>query len=153
VDIVDRVKKICLTPNIEWPVIAGETTSAATLVTGYVLPLATVSAIAGFVGGSLVGYTLPLLGTYRVPLSAGLAAAVFGVVMAVVGVFVMSLIINALAPTFAAEKNGDQAIKVAAYSFTPAWVAGVFMILPTLGVLATLGGLYGLYLLYLGLPR
>ena len=151
---VERVKNLCLTPNTEWPVIAGETTPAGSLISGYVAPLAAVSAVAGLVGGSLVGYTLPFIGTtYRVPIAAGLVAAVFTVVMAVVGVFVLSLVINALAPTFAAEKNSDQALKVAAYSFTPAWVAGVFMIVPALGALAMLGGLYGLYLLYLGLPR
>ena len=151
---VERVKSLCLTPNTEWPVIAGETTPAGSLISGYVAPLAAVSAVAGLVGGSLVGYTLPFIGTtYRVPIAAGLVAAVFTVVMAIVGVFVLSLVINALAPTFAAEKNSDQALKVAAYSFTPAWVAGVFMIVPALGPLAMLGGLYGLYLLYLGLPR
>jgi hypothetical protein len=152
-NIVERVKRICLTPNTEWPVIAAESTSAGALISGYVLPLAGISAIAGFIGGSLVGHTLPFIGTYRVPIVAGLAAAVVGVVMTVAGVFVMSLIINALAPTFGAQKNSDQALKVAVYSFTPAWVAGVFMILPALGMLAALGGLYGLYLLYLGLPR
>ena len=151
--IVERVKQICLAPNTEWPVIAGETTSAGTLISGYVLPLAGISAIAGFIGGSLVGHTLPFVGTYRVPIVAGLGMAVFGVVMTLVGVFVLSLIINALAPTFGAQKNSDQALKVAVYSFTPAWVAGVFMILPALGMLAALGGLYGLYLMYLGLPR
>jgi hypothetical protein len=152
-NIVERAKNLCLTPSTEWPVIAEEASSAGALMSGYVLPLAGISAVAGFIGGSLVGYTLPFVGTYRVPFAAGLAAAVFSVVMAVVGVFVMSLIINALAPTFGAEKNSDRALKVAAYSFTPAWIAGVFMILPALGMLAALGGLYGLYLLYVGLPR
>jgi hypothetical protein len=152
-DIVERAKNLCLTPSTEWPVIAGEVTSAGALMSGYVLPLASVSAVAGFIGGSLVGHTLPVVGTYRVPFATGLAAVVFSVVMAVAGVFVMSLIVNALAPTFGAEKNSDQALKVAAYSFTPAWIAGVFMILPALGVLASLGGLYGFYLLYVGLPQ
>jgi len=43
-------------------------------------------------------------------------------------------------------------LKVTAYSYTPAWVAGVFHLIPMLGVLAFIAGLYGLYLLYLGLP-
>src|SRR5262249_1967550 len=64
-----------------------------------------------------------------------------------------SLIINALAPTFGGQKNSSQALKLAVYSYTPAWVAGVLNILPLLGVLALLGGLYGLYLMYLGIPR
>jgi hypothetical protein len=152
-DLIGRVKKICLTPQSEWSVIADESTPAAGLITQYVLPLAAVAAVAGFIGGSLIGQTVPLVGTYRTPLATGLGLAVFSVVTAVIAVFVISLIIDALAPTFGAQKNSAQAFKVAAYSFTPAWVAGVFQILPALAILAVLGGLYGLYLLYLGLPR
>jgi hypothetical protein len=152
-DLIGRVKNICLTPKTEWSVIAAESTPTANLITGYVLPLAGVAAVAGFIGGSLVGQSVPFIGTYRTPLATGLGVAVFSVIAAVIGVFVISRIINALAPTFAAEKDSTQALKVAAYSFTPAWVAGVFQILPVLGLLALLGALYGLYLLYLGLPR
>jgi len=151
-DIIERAKKICLTPQTEWSVISAENTPAAGLITGYVLPLAAVGAVAGLIGGSLVGQTVPFLGTYRTSLTAGLGIAVFAVCTAVIGVFVISAIINALAPTFGAEKNSAQALKVAVYSFTPVWVAGVFQILPALGILAVLGALYGLYLLYLGLP-
>jgi hypothetical protein len=152
-DLIGRVKKICLTPQAEWSVIAEEHTPAASLITQYVLPLAAVAAVAGLIGGSLVGQSLPFIGTYRTPLATGLGLAIFSVVTAVIGVVVIAVIINALAPTFGAQKNSAQAFKVAAYSFTPAWVAGVFQILPALGLLALLGALYGLYLLYLGLPR
>jgi Yip1-like protein len=44
-------------------------------------------------------------------------------------------------------------LKVAVYSYTPAWIAGVFRLFPLMGILALFGALYGLYLLYLGLPR
>jgi hypothetical protein len=153
VTLVERAKNICLTPTTEWPVIAAEPTSTGTLITGYVVPLAAIGAVAGFIGGSLIGRSLPYLGTYRVPLFSGLVLAVFVFGMAIVGVFVLSLIINALAPTFGGEQNSTQALKVAVYSYTPAWIAGVLQILPLLGILAIFGALYGLYLLYLGLPR
>jgi hypothetical protein len=149
-DLIGRVKKICLTPQTEWSVIAEENTPPAGLITQYVLPLAAIAAVAGLIGGSLVGQSLPFIGTYRTPIATGVGLAVFSLVTAVIGVFLISLIINALAPTFGAQKNSAQAFKVAAYSFTPAWIAGVFQILPALGILALLGGLY---LLYLGLPR
>ena len=152
-DILDRVKKILLTPDSEWTVIAGESTPPAALMTGYVLPLAAVSAIAAFIGGSLIGQNLALLGYYRVPVATGLGVAVVSIVMAAIGVFLVSMVIDALAPTFGAQKNSAQALKVAAYSATPAWVAGVFQILPVLGILAIIGALYCIYLLYLGLPR
>jgi hypothetical protein len=151
--IADRVKNICLTPATEWPVIAAEQTSPASLITGYVAPLAAIGAVAGFIGGSVIGRSLPFVGYYRIPLTAGIAAAVFTFVMAIVGVFLLSLVINALAPTFGGQKDSIQALKVAVYSYTPAWVAGVLQVLPLLGLLVLLGALYGLYLLYLGLPR
>ena len=151
--IVERAKNICLSPDKEWTVIAAETTSTGSLLTGYVVPLAAVGAVAGLIGGSLVGRSLGFLGTYRVPLVTGVVVAAFSVVMAVVGVFVLSLVINALAPSFGGEKNSAQAFKVAVYSYTPAWVAGVLQILPSLTVLIVLAALWALYLLYLGLPR
>ena len=152
-DTVTRAKNICLTPLTEWPVIAAEQTPAAALLGGYVAPLAAIGAVAGLIGGSLVGITIPFGGTYRVPLIAGVAGAVLTFVMAIVGVFILSLLINALAPTFNGQQNSSQALKVAVYSYTPAWVAGALHIVPPLGVLAIVAALYGLYLLYLGLPR
>ena len=88
---------------------------------------------------------------YRVPIMSGLIMAVFVLVMAVVGVFILSFIINALAPTFGAQKNSAQAFKVAVYSYTPAWLAGVFQIIPALGV--PRNSLPRSTALYLALPR
>ncbi len=153
-DIVTRAKNICLTPNTEWPVIAAEATPPGTLITEYVVPLAAVGAVAGFIGGSIVGTSFGFgFGSFRVPMVTGLTIAIVSFVMAIVGCFIISLIINALAPTFGGTKDSNQALKVAVYSYTPAWIAGVLQILPLLGILAVLAGLYGLYLLYLGLPK
>ena len=152
VDIKTRVRNILLTPTTEWPTIAEETTPNGTVVTGYVMPLAAIGAIAGFIGGSLVGMSVPFLGRYRVPITAGLTGAVFTFIFAIVGVFILAFIINALAPTFGAQKDSNKAFKVAVYSYTPGWIAGALQIVPALGILAVLAALYGLYLLYLGLP-
>jgi Yip1 domain len=151
--LVDRAKNICITPKTEWPVIAGETTSTGSLMSGYVAPLAIIGPIAGFIGGSIIGHTMPFIGTWRTPIVAGVGLAIFTFVMAFVGVFILSLIIDALAPSFGGEKNSQQALKVAVYSYTPAWIAGILSIIPFLGMLAIFAALYALYLLYLGLPR
>jgi Yip1 domain len=151
---IDRIKNICLTPKTEWPVIANETTPTGALILSYALPLAAIGAIAGFVSGSIIGTTIPFIGTtLRTPILAGVGMAIFSLVLMMVGVFILSLIINALATTFGGEKNSAQALKVAVYSYTPAWVAGVFHILPWVGaLLAILISLYAIYLLYTGLP-
>jgi hypothetical protein len=145
--IVDRVKNILLKPKEEWPIIAGEVISPAELYTAYIIPLAAIPAIAGFIGYSIVG--LPFIG--RLPMMSGLSLMVTQFVLALVGVFVLALVIDFLAPHFGGEKSQNQALKVAAYSMTAAWVAGIFSILPMLGILGILG-LYSLYLLFLGLP-
>ena len=73
--------------------------------------------------------------------------------MGLLNIFIHSLIIDALAPSFGGTRNQVQATKVAAFSATAGMVAGIFMLLPMAGgLLALVGGLYGLYLLYLGLP-
>jgi hypothetical protein len=150
--IVERVKNILLTPKTEWPVIAGEAKSATEIYFGYVAPLVAIGVVAGFIGSTLIGYSLPFVGTVRTGIGAGLGAAITSFVLTFLGVFLISLIIDALAPTFGGQKNQLNALKVAAYSFTPGWIAGIVGIFPFLGVLAAIASLYGLYLLYLGLP-
>jgi uncharacterized membrane protein len=42
------------------------------------------------------------------------------------------------------------AMKLAVYSMTPGWVAGILYVFPALWILTVLASLYGLYILYLG---
>jgi len=75
-------------------------------------------------------------------------------VLALILVYLLALIINALAPTFEGQKDQLQALKTVAYSWTAGWVAGIATILPWLGsLIAVAGAIYGIYLLYLGLPE
>jgi hypothetical protein len=143
-NIVERARRLCLTPDTEWPVIAGESAPLAALLTGYVLPLAALSAIGSFVGAAMAGLGLM---TWFVLLATSL-------LMSLVGVVVLSVVIDALAPTFGAQKSAVRAGNVAAYAPTAAWVAGIVQFVPVVGrLLAMLGALYTLYLLYLGLLR
>jgi hypothetical protein len=153
INVVERAKSVVVSPDSTWAAIASERTEAAPLITGYVLPLAGAAAVAQAIGLSIIGQNLGLLGTYRMPLTSALGMAVASLVFAAVGVFVLSIVIDALAPTFGAERSREQALKVAVYSATPVWLAGLLQIVPVLGVLALIGALYALYLLYLGLPR
>ncbi|MDH5201785.1 MAG: YIP1 family protein [Nitrospirota bacterium] len=150
-NIAERVKNILLKPKSEWQIIASETTTTGELYRSYIIPLAAIGPIASIIGMSLVGISMPFMGTYHVPLSMSIAHAVVSYTLTLISVYVVSLIINALAPTFSGEKDGIQALKVAAYSSTAAWLAGIFALIPVLSLLG-LVGLYSLYLLYLGLP-
>jgi Yip1 domain len=149
--LVDRVKNIILAPKSEWPVIDREPGDVAYLFTNYVAILAAIPAICGFIGMSIVGMSLPGLGFVRMPVASGLLNAIVGYLLSFAAVYVVALIVDALAPTFAGRKNFESALKLAAYSYTPSWLAGIFLLIPGLRFLVVLG-LYGFYLLWLGLP-
>lgn len=151
--LVDRIKNICLTPKTEWDAIAPEQSETQKLFINYVAPLAAIGVIASFVSSSFIGTSTFLGGTVRIPIMWGVGAALVTFVMTFIVVFLVSLIVNALAPTFDAEKNPAQALKVTVYSFTPVWIAGILHLIPFGGVLIFLAGCYCLYVLYLGLPK
>jgi hypothetical protein len=143
-NLVARVKAILLTPQTEWLVIERESGDVWSLFTQYVAILALIPAAARFIGSSLIGGNMPIFG--------GLVIALLGYVLTFVVVYVVALIIDVLAPSFGAQKNFPNALKLAVYSHTPAWLIGIFMLIPGLGFLSIIGLLYGLYLLWLGLP-
>jgi hypothetical protein len=146
-----RVKNILTTPKTEWALIDAEPATVNGLYTGYACILAGIPAIATLVGGQLFGQGAFGV-TFRPPLIGAIVATVISYGLSLLLVYVLALIIDALAPSFDGAKDKLKALKVAVYASTAGWVAGVFALLPALSPLAILGGLYGLYLLYLGLP-
>ena len=149
-NIVDRAKNMILQPKQEWQVIDGETHTVKDLYLNYAMILAAIPAVCSFIGFSIVGLG-GVLAQYRIPIASGIAMMIVNYVLSLASVYVLALIIDALAANFGSQKNFMQALKLAVFSMTPVWLAGVFSILPALAILGILG-LYGLYLLFLGLP-
>ena len=151
--LLSRIKNIVFSPTAEWPVIAPEPTTVPQLYVGYVMPLAVLAALLGFLRMSVLGVNSAFGNSFRMPISSGLTYTVMMFVSVLFGVFVVGLIINALAPSFAGTKDQRQALKVAAYSLTPAMLSSVLALSPILAtLLQLLAGLYGIYVLSLGLP-
>jgi hypothetical protein len=151
---IARVTAILTTPATEWPKVADEPATLGGLYRNYILVLVAVPVLCGFIKMSFLGMHIPLMGTVRVGVGAGLRGMLVGYVLAVVAVYLVSLLINALAPTFGGQKNSLQALKTVAYAYTAAWVAGIGQLLPWIGILVTLAGaIYSIYLLNLGLPH
>ncbi len=149
--IIQRAKDILLKPNETWPVIAAEPATTQSIYVPYVLVLAALGPLAGFIGQQVFGITM--LGvTYHPPLVGALVMAIVSYGLSLATTFILALVIDGLAPNFGGEKNQVQALKVAAYAGTAGWVGGIFGILPAIAVIGLLFALYGLYLLYLGLP-
>jgi hypothetical protein len=131
-------------PRSEWAVIDAEPATVGSIYR-YVFVLAAIPAICRALRWSLPGY-------FNVSASLALQLAITSYVGALIAVYALALIIDALAPTFGGQKGQIPALKIAAYSATAAWVSGIFLLIPLVGILALVGALYSLYLLYLGLP-
>lgn len=151
--IVERIKAILTTPRTEWPAVAAEPATVQSLYAGYIAIVAALPIIAGFIKGSLIGAGAFGI-TVRTPIGMGIVGMVLHYVLALAIVYVVALIINALAPTFGGQKDMVQALKTVAYSWTASWIAGIAVIVPWLGwLIAIAGAIYAIYLLYLGLPH
>ena len=150
-NLMERVKSILLQPKEAWATIDTEPADTATLFTRYAMILAAIPAVCGFIGMSLIGVGGFGM-TLRVPLVAGLVNMLVSYVLSLVGLFVLGLVIDALAPTFGGQKSPIQALKVAVYASTAAMLGGVFGLVPMLAILGLLAALYSIYLLYTGLP-
>ncbi|MDW2982912.1 MAG: Yip1 family protein [Rhodanobacter sp.] len=151
--IIERIKAILATPKTEWPAVVAEPASVSGLYTGYIALVAALPAIAGFIKGTLIGTSVFGI-TVRSSVGGGITHLVLGYALSLVLVYVMALIVNALAPSFGGQKDMVQALKTVAYSWTAYWIAGIAVIVPWLGWLVVLaGGIYSIYLLYLGLPH
>ena len=147
-----RIKGMLLTPRTEWALIATENTATSRVYAGFIVPLALLDALIGFLHVSIVGTSEPLMGTVRVPLAGGLLTAVLVFAFGLLGIRVVAWIIDALAPFFGAVPNRRLASAVAAYASTPIWLATVLVLFPTVWApVEVLAVLYHTWLLYLGL--
>jgi hypothetical protein len=151
--IIQRARALLVTPRTEWPVIAAEPTSVQALYREYIMILAAIAPVAQFVKLSILGYAWHGFRVYRLGIGPGLTAAIIQYVASLASVYLLAIIVEALAPNFAGQPNRLQALKVVGYSYTACWLAGAAMILPGLaGLIGLAGVLYSIYLLYLGLP-
>jgi hypothetical protein len=151
-NLIERAKAILLKPAETWPVIDAEPATTASIYKEWLVIMAAIPAVCTFIGLSVVGVGVFGYG-YRMPLFAGLVSMVLRYGITLLMVFVMALIVDALAPSFGGTKSRIGALKLIAYGSTASFVAGVFALLPMLGSLAALAaGIYALYVIYLGLP-
>ncbi|HEY1425420.1 MAG TPA: Yip1 family protein [Caulobacteraceae bacterium] len=151
--LLQRATSILLRPNAEWDVIAAEPATIGGLFLGYAAILAAIPALLQLLSGfvPICAFGFACITPNPVFLA---ASAVIYYAISLAGVFVVGLIIDALAPAFGGQRDASQAMKTAVYSWTAAWLAGILIIIPWLGWRLTLVfSLYSIYLLYAGLPR
>ncbi|MBN8502602.1 MAG: YIP1 family protein [Sphingomonadales bacterium] len=143
--LVERAKAILFEPDPTWRQIAAERASIGDIITRYALPLLAIGPLAMFAGTLISG--IAGLGQ---GIAAAASMAVISFVMGLISLVVIALIADFLAPKFAGQSNRTQALKLVAYAMTPGWIAGIFGLVPTLGLLVLLASIYGVVLFYKG---
>lgn len=134
-NLIERIKGIVMDPRNEWVKIAAEPATAQSLYTGYIMILAAIGPIA------------VLLAMHSIQF------AIAQYVLSLIITFVLALIVDALAPSFGGTKDFVASLKLTAYSYTIAWLAGIFNLLGMLGtVVALAAAIYAFYTFYLGVP-
>lgn len=153
--LVDRAKNMIVSPKTEWTRIDTEPATVGGIYTSYVMILAAIPPVALALG--LFLFVPRGVSAYGIVFGLTTTSIIVGALLqyglALASVYIIGLIIDALAPTFGSTKDPLKAFKVAAYYPTALWIASILLIVPGIGILAMLvGGVYSLYLLYLGLP-
>jgi hypothetical protein len=151
--LVQRVINIITKPKEEWNTIANETPNVSGIFTSYVLPLLLIPTVAQIIGLGLIGKKIGV-GLWSVNVKSwewGITSGISTFVGGLISIYLVAMVIDMLAPSFGSEKNFGRSFQLAVYSWTPAWVAGIFYIIPAVGIIASLAGIYGLVLLYMGI--
>ena len=146
-----RIKNILFSPAEEWDRIDVEPATVRGLYLGYACILAAIGPIARLIGGQVFGRQGFFLAVHP-SLVRSIVAAVVDYGLSLLGVFVLGVAIDMLAPSFGGVRSRIQGLKVAVYAWTAAWIFSIFQLVPPVSALSIVG-LYSLYLIYLGIPK
>ncbi len=134
-NLVERLKGILLSPKAEWPKIAAEPMSVQQIYTGWVMILGVIGPLAVLVATGSV------------------ALAIGQYLMMLVVTALVALVVDLLAPSFGGRKGYEDSLKLAAFSYTAAYVGGIFALLGAIGgFLSLAAAVYAWYTFYLGAP-
>lgn len=146
-----RVKAMLLDPVGAWARIDEEDPPVSAVATGWLLPLASLGALAGLLGMWLFG-TGGFGVTVRYGFGTSLRFALQGLVVLLLMVSISAAIVSALAPVFGGIRSYRRAFALVSYGAAGALVGSFAAIVPMLSFVGLIGALYSLYLIFKGLP-
>jgi len=152
-NIARRIKGLILSPKEEWETIEAENKSVLELYREYIVWLALIPPFASFLSGYLFGMPRAAMhGVGQFSLTGGLVRAAVQYTLSLPMLYLVAFVISMLAPHFDGKTDDKRALTLAAYSYTPAWLASAFGLVPGFRWFDIVG-FYGLYVFYYGLPR
>jgi len=141
-------------PEQEWKRIAAEPSSVPGVMLGHVALAALLPAVAWFYGVTEIGWRV--VGTpVRMTTESTLIIVVLFYLAQLAGVAAIGLLIHWMSTTYGAVSSPARAIKLAAFTAAPLFLAGAVGFYPLLWLDLLLGvaaACYTVYLLYIGIP-
>ncbi len=152
--IFEKAKEVIVTPKTCWKSIKEDGRDIKRTFLEYYWLLALIPAVFGFIKGSIIGYSIPFVGSYRMPLLGGIWFNIVTYLQMVIFALVFAYILEKLASKFEGKTDLASAFKLVAYASTPSLAASVFQVFGlAFSLLALLAGIYAIYVFYQGITE
>ena len=146
---IKRLWNIHVDVEKEWEEIYKDSIDYKDFYIKYIIPLAAIGPIASFIGFGYVGIpgyrTLPLLYCF-------LQSSISFIFM-LLSVYMMAVLISSVTYVTGNYDDDSEAIKVAAYSYTPNWLASLLYLNPIFTPVIIVLSFYGLVIAYFGFRK
>ena len=139
--IINRIKNIIVNPVDEWRVIAYEKDDYKKVINSFALPIIIVISVAKFLGLAQFGMNLSIV---------SVLLGIINFVSFYFGIYLTSIILKEITPTFLSANNKTISFKVVVYSSIPIFVASFISNLAPSLFFVNLFFVYTLYLLWTG---
>lgn len=149
------IKPLLSSPADGWLVIKKANLSVRDVYIRYVIPLALITPICGFIGATQIGW--PVAGADKLFMTSDSAfrIAVFSFIAILVAIMMIGKLVQWMGQTYEAQQPLSRCVNLAAFCISPLLMIGVATLYPPLWFIYLLGlpalG-YSVFLLYTGVP-
>jgi hypothetical protein len=147
--LLKRVRDILLRPGAEWLVIKDEPATYGSVIAGYVAPLAAIPPAAAVLGRFVFDRNIPD-SALALSLNYLLFTNLLWFGMNIISVMITGAVITAIMAATESRWSGVRGLQIAAYSFTPLFIAGFLASIPNMAWSLAPAVVYGVYILYRG---
>lgn len=150
--------QLLYSPKSAFEGIAQEPDNLVRTILLHLMPIALPTAFAWYYGVTVAGWTV---GTFsdnplRISVASATPIIILFYLAMIAGTIFIGSMIHWMSVTYEATSTPARAIKLATYTSTPLFIAGLIGFAPVLWldlIIGTLAGCYTIYLLYVGIPR
>lgn len=156
---LDHTIGILIRPQTEWKLIREQKDSFVEVFVNHVPVLALIPVISAFVGVTQIGWSVGDADPLKLTVDSAFWLCAITYFALIAGVYALGVFINFMSNTYGVQGPKDRVrydgTALAVYVTTPLFLAGLFLIYPSLwlnAVVLTLAGAYSIYLIYEGIP-